>query len=234
MNCIILEDEVMALSIIEDYVKKVPFLNLIGSFRSPLKALDIVTIQKPDLLFLDINMPDLSGIEFLESLGYQPYVIFTTAYSEYAIKSYEYNTLDYLLKPIRFNRFLKAVTKANSYFNVIKNQQSNPTKNELEKLIFIKNTEGIHRVNLESLLFIESLKNYVIYNTDSEKIEAKKSLTEVENDLPEKNFIRIHRSYIVNISSIKFLKYDGITLTNGNKLPVGRSYREILKKIMSF
>lgn len=233
MNCIILEDEVMALSIIEDYINKVPFLTLIESFRSPLKALNCVTTQKPDLLFLDINMPDLSGIEFLDNLNYQPYVIFTTAYSEYALKSYDYNTLDYLLKPIRFNRFLKAVNKANSYYNISQKRLSNSKEEGGKEVIFIKNSEGIHRIKLKEILFIESFKNYVSYNSNNGKIEVKKSLSEVEVTLPKHLFIRIHRSYIVNINFIKSLKYDGVTLTNEHKLPIGRSYREVLKNFMS-
>ena len=232
MNCIILEDEAMALSVMENYVRKVPFLQLLGSFRSPLKALEYVCVQKPELLFLDINMPDLSGLDFLDNLNYQPYVIFTTAYSEYALKSFEYNTLDYLLKPVRFNRFLKAVTKANS-FVASSNTIIAPKKDQSKDTIFLKNSKGTHRVPLSDLYYIESFKNYVHYHILDHTIEIKQSLSEVEKTLPQDQFLRIHRSYVVNVNFIQSLKYDGIILANEKKLPVGRSYRENLKRIMS-
>ncbi|RZS93810.1 LytR/AlgR family response regulator transcription factor [Aquimarina brevivitae] len=233
MNCIILEDEAMALSVLEDYVNKVPFLELSGSFRSPLQAIDFVSKEKPELLFLDINMPDLSGLDFLDTLNYQPYVIFTTAYSEYTLKSFEYNTLDYLLKPIRFSRFLKAVTKVKMF---LEDRRPELAPNQLattEQSITLKNTNGTHRVFLNSIVYVESFKNYVTYHTEQEKIEIKQSLSEVEKILPQEQFMRVHRSFVVNTSFIKSLKYDGIQLRNDIKLPVGRSYRESINTFFS-
>lgn len=232
MNCIILEDEALALSVMEDYVGKVPFLRLSKSFRSPLSALEYVNLNRPELLFVDINMPDLSGLDFLDNLRYEPYVIFTTAYSEYALKSFDYNTLDYLLKPIRFNRFLKAVTKAHAF-----TASPEPLKNHNDNqppphTIYLKNSGGIHRISLDTLLYVESIKNYVVYTTKDRTIEFKQSLSEVEKTLPRGLFLRVHRSYVVNVQFIQSLRYDGLLLTNDQKLPVGRSYRDGMKKFM--
>ncbi|MFY7671062.1 LytR/AlgR family response regulator transcription factor [Tenacibaculum sp. MEBiC06402] len=234
MNCIIIEDEILANTIIEDYVNKVPFLNLKGSFRSPLKALDFVIKETPELIFLDINMPDINGLEFLENLPYKPYIIFTTAYSEYALKGYEYNTLDYLLKPIRFNRFLKAVTKAKDILKSHSKKHVYDQDMSREKeSFFVKNNQGTHQVKLDELVYVESMKNYIIYNLLTTKIEVKKSLSEIEKELSSRNFVRVHRSYIVNVNFIKALKYDGVTLYNLEiKLPVGRNYRDKLKEFL--
>ena len=227
MDCIIIEDESLAIEIIENYVGKASFLNLVGSYRNPLQALSVIIEKRPQLLLIDINMPDLSGIDLLDSLPYQPYVIFTTAYPDFALQSFDYKTIDYLLKPIKFSRFLKAVVKAKKF---VQESKSLPAPNQLPPdSFFLKSGNEIHQVNYYDLLFVESSRNYVFYHTTRQKIALKKTITEVEKELPVANFQRVHKSFIVNLMRIETVKYDGLKI-DGYTVPIGRSYREVLQE----
>ena len=227
MNCIAIDDEPRALSIIEHYVEKVPFLNLINSFRSSLDALEFVNKEKIDLIFLDINMPDLDGTEFIETLSKPPMVIFTTAYSEYAVKSYEWNTVGYLLKPIEFNKFLKAVNKAQSVYH-LNNRTQTSVAEKVEKnlnTILIKSGAQTYQVRLENILYIEASGNHSLVFTTERKIISQISLTNLALELPKNAFCRIHKSFIVSIKHLDIIERTQVKI-NQLILPVGRNYRE--------
>lgn len=225
MNCVIIEDEMPAMRVLEEYVEKTPQLNLIGKFRNPIEALPFISDKRPCILLLDINMPDLSGHELLDSLAYNPYVIFTTAYAEYALKSFEYITVDYLLKPIRFDRFLKAINKASLLFPA--NEQKTQARNVT--YCFLKSGHETIKLPYKNLLYLEASRNYVYYHTAGRKIVIKQSLKEALSTLPTSLFIRIHKSYAINLEHIRSLSYDTVNLATV-KLPIGRNYREDLKQ----
>ncbi len=232
IKCCIVDDEPVAIEILSDYVNKTPFLEIAGSFRDALKALEFIQNKKVDLLFLDINMPDLSGIQLLGSLTDPPLVIFTTAYSRYAVESYEYKAVDYLLKPIQFNRFLKAANKAFELYN-LKNENTVETGKEpvefsgKDGMVFIKSGTEYHKTDIRDILYIEGTGNYITIVTKTKKILSLMTLQKVEQNLPQKSFIRIHRSFIVNINNIDVIQSDNVTVEK-NELPIGEIYRKNL------
>lgn len=238
MKCIILEDEPIALKILSDYIEKVPSLELAGTFRDPLKGLTFLQNNEVDLLFLDINMPDLSGIQFLKSLINPPLVIFTTAYSEYALQSYEYNTVDYLLKPIEFDRFLKAVNKALERNRLPANKKisqqgpSKPLTNEGNDFITVKSGTEFRRLLLEDILYIEGSGNYVTFATDKGKVLSLMKLKELEEILTEPGFLRIHKSYIIPLSKVDVFE-SFLVKIGDKKIPIGNAYRDKLIKILN-
>lgn len=231
MNCITIDDEQNALDVINSYINKVPFLNLSGSFVSSLKALEFIQNNKIDLILIDIEMPDLTGIQFLKSLEIQPLVIFTTAYSEYAVDSFEFNVIDYLMKPIEFTRFLKAVNKANSQHN-LRNQANNTQNAESEKSdkqevkqILVKSGSKIHKLIIDEILYVESYGNYVNFYTKTEKIISIFNMKQVLELLPKEQFARVHKSYIVALNKIDLIERHQVTIED-NKIPIGKIYRE--------
>jgi DNA-binding LytR/AlgR family response regulator len=221
-KCIIIEDEPIAAEILRDYISEVSFLNLVGVHSNALTALDFLKDNSVDLIFLDINLPKLKGLDFLKSLKNPPAVIITTAYEEYALKGYEFNVLDYLLKPIEFSRFLQAVNK-------LEFKSVNPFFVEESKELFMQLSinKKLVRVNLSEILFIESKREYLHIQTIEKEIICKMQISEIEKILDALKFIRIHRSFIVAKD-----KVDVISLTElevkGVKLPVGRSYRKLV------
>ncbi len=230
IRCAIIDDEYLARQYIADYVQKVPFLELKGEFNSPLKAIDLIKAGKIDLLFLDIQMPDITGLDFLKTLDKKPYVIITTAYKEYALEGYELNVSDYLLKPFSFERFLKAVNK------VLEQKEKAPgTGTQLsddqpettlhDDYIVIRADRKHYKVNYEDLIYIEGRKAYVTFYTSSKRITALASLKDLEEKLPEKQFIRIHKSYIVSVKKIDLLEGNQIEI-GSKKLPIGKSYKK--------
>ena len=223
----------MALDILRDYIEKVPFLKLEGSYRDPIKALESIQKKGIDLIFLDINMPDLSGIQFLKAIVNQPMVIFTTAYSEYAVESYDYKAVDYLLKPIEFERFLKASTKAlKQYMSISQGLSREPADmDKPDSTILIKSGTDYHQIKLNDIYFIEGAGNYVIYITPGKKIPSLTTMKETVDLLPGDRFIRIHRSFIVSFQHIDVIEKDIIRIKN-KKIPIGEAYRKNLQEFV--
>ena len=225
INGIIVDDELPAREIIDGFAKKISFLKIVGSFKNPFEAAGFLHQQPVDVVFLDIQMPELTGIDFFKSLPHKSQVVFTTAYSEYALEGFELNATDYLLKPFTFDRFLKAVNKVAERIGSKPNQSPSP-----RDYLTINADHKVYKVKLGDILYIEGLKEYVSYYTsDNQRIIALQSLKSLEATLPSDRFIRVHRSYIVPIERIKSL--EGNQLRMGEKLiPIGRSYRERLHK----
>ncbi|HNU87224.1 MAG TPA: LytTR family DNA-binding domain-containing protein [Ferruginibacter sp.] len=225
-NCIIVEDEPLAAEVLQDYVKQVPFLNLKGICTDALYAMEVLQKEKIDLMFLDIHLPKLKGLDFLKTLQNKPQVIVTTAYHEYALQGYEHNVLDYLLKPVEFSRFLQAVNKlSNTASSVTVINEFTRPENEF---LFFNVSKKKVKVLLNEILYIESLKEYIRVVTKDKTIITKFQLGQVEELLSKNNFLRIHRSFIVAKDKI-----DAFTATeveiNNKQLPIGRSYKELVQ-----
>lgn len=231
IRCAVVDDEFLARNYLKDYVAKVPFLELVGDYNSPLKIMELLQDNKIDLLFLDIQMPDITGLEFLRSLDKKPYVIFTTAYSEYALEGYELDISDYLLKPFSFNRFLKAVNKVqqsmqNKSTNTLDKKESKPTEQTdfHDDYLVIRADRKYYKINYDELIYIEGQKAYVTFHTSEKRITALASLRDLEEKLPPNLFIRIHKSYIVSVKHIVSLEGNLLEIAD-IKIPVGKSFR---------
>lgn len=226
IKCIIIDDEPLAVEILQDFIGKVPFMQLKASFTNALEALQFVDQEEVDLMFLDIRMPDISGIDFLRSLNKRPAVIFTTAYQEYALEGYHLNILDYLLKPIPFNRFLQAANKAREYLVAVKGRPA-------QEFIFIKTEYKIVKVDLEDILYIEGLKDYSkIYLKDNPKpIYTLQNLKSFEAKFAPERFARIHRSYIVSVSKINVICKNRVVIGQTD-IPVSIGFKNNLQEII--
>ena len=231
IKCLVIDDEPIAIEILTKYIGRISFLDLTGVFRDSVEALEFMQAHRVDLVFLDINMPDLNGIQFLNALDHRPMVIFTTAHAEYALESYEYEAIDYLLKPIEFERFLKAVNRALSKFQSFPESESkileeSPSKAEKSsKTIFIKDGKTIHRVNVKDILYVEGTKNYVTVITTKKEIMTLITMKEMLSRLPENTFFRIHKSYIINFHHVEEIEREQVKI-KGKLIPIGNVYRE--------
>ena len=227
MRCIAVDDEPRALEVIDNFISKIDFLDLVGKFRSPVDAIDFLLQNEIDLIFLDINMPDITGTEFMKIMNQKPMVIFTTAYSEYAIESYELDAIDYLLKPFEFDRFLKAVIKAKEIFKLrsgVENKHAvylSPIDNKIQ----LKSGSETFHVKIDDIKFIEGLGNYVNVYLTEKKIATYISLKDFLEKLPAERFIRIHKSYIVSINHIKSFENHQVKLDD-KIIPIGKNYRK--------
>lgn len=235
IRCLVIDDERLAREYLKNYITKIPQLELVGDFNSPLKAIDLIKNNEVDLLFLDIQMPDITGINFMKSLDNKPEVIFTTAYQEYAIEGFNINAIDYLLKPFSFERFFKAVNKVIDKFDLMDGKTSEPTpilfpKESNHQYLTIKADRKLYKINFTNIKYIEGQRAYVTFHTDKKKITALASLKDLEEALPKQDFIRIHKSYIVSVKEI--LSLEGNTIeVDDIKLPVGKSYKDEVLKI---
>ena len=238
INCIALDDEPMALEVIKLHASKVSFLALKQTFRDPTQALNYLQHNEVDLIFLDINMPDLSGIDFAKIILQKYMIIFTTAYSEYALESYELSAIDYLLKPIDFKRFMVATNKALEYYHLrktavtlpVETQELTPDKTR-QNFVLIKSGTQLHKIKIDDILFVESDGNYanfVLQNSDK-KLLARLSMPEVLEFLPNGLFCRIHKSYIVAFAHISTIEKHQVKVKE-LWLPIGKIYREIFLK----
>jgi DNA-binding LytR/AlgR family response regulator len=223
LNCLIIDDEPVARKGMEEYVREVEFLNLVANCENALKAMPYLENKAVDLLFLDIHMPKLSGIEFLKMLTDPPMVIFTTAYSEYALEGYTLNIIDYLVKPIAFERFLKAVHKALDFYTL--QHKADIPKATPPDYFFIKCDSKYEKVNYQEVLYIEALQNYVIVHTLERKLITYLTISGLENQLPKEQFIRVHKSYLVSLQKIKAVAGHEIVI-NGTKIPISRNLKE--------
>ncbi|WP_053990872.1 LytTR family DNA-binding domain-containing protein [Mangrovimonas sp. TPBH4] len=227
IKCVIIDDESLAIEVIESHLKNFDHVEILGTFNNPLKAYSLLEQEKIDIVFLDINMPQMSGFTFIENLNHKPLIVITTAYREYAVKSFELNVLDYLVKPIPFTRFLKTMNKV--YQQVYLNNVSNDSNLQQEPHIFLKVNKKLIKVNLGDILYIESLKDYVKVITTMGDYVVHKSLTAISEELPQSNFIRVHRSYTISINKIVALEGNTIEISN-KKIPIGRNYLKQTKE----
>ena len=227
LNCLIVDDEPLARKGMEEYVKEISFLQLAGSCENAVKASAHLNAGNIDLMLLDIQMPKLSGIEFLKTLKNPPLVIFTTAFSEYALESYSLDVIDYLVKPIPFDRFLKAVQKAFD-FHTLKLKAGT----DAETFFFVKCDHKYEKVNYSDVLYVESMQNYSIIHTPDRKLITYITLSSLEEQLPPTRFLKVHKSFIVSLEKIKAL--DGHDILIGNaRIPISRSIKdEVTAKIM--
>ncbi len=234
MNCIAIDDEPLALDVIDKFSKKIPFLKLTGKCTSAFEAIELINNSKTDLIFLDINMPHLSGIDFLKSLKYPPMIIFTTAYSEFALEGFELSAVDYLLKPIAYDRFLKAVNKAFELYSLKKKKNTNE-KNLTESstdFILVKVDYSTVKININDILYIEGLKDYVKIYCGSRPILTKSTMKNIEEKLSGRNFLRVHKSYIVSISRIDSIDNQRI-LIGEKRIPVGEQYKDEFNRALN-
>jgi len=233
MKCNVIDDEPHALELIKSYISRTPFLELGECFSNPFKAVQYLSENKTDLVFLDINMPELTGIQILRSLPSPPLIIFTTAYPEFGAESYEYNALDYLLKPVKYERFLKAVNKAvlilSSRTGVIPSDKKNETGSEF---IYIKSGTRLVKVMPSDIYYIEGAGNYMIFHTADKKIPSLLNMQEVLDILPKEMFARIHKSFLVSLNHIDAIEKHDVII-RGKPIPIGSTYREYFNGIIS-
>jgi DNA-binding LytR/AlgR family response regulator len=229
LNCIIIDDEPMARRVLEEYVEDIDFLHLSGNIDNPLKAASILDAEPIQLIFLDINMPKINGIDFLKSNVSLPMVILTTAYTEFALESYELDVLDYLVKPISFERFFKACIKAKDYYG-FRNQGSEVSKLDSD-YFFVKSDGKMEKVFYREVYYIESMMNYVILHLESKKMIVYLTLKSILAQLPSSIFLKVHKSFIVNISKITTIEGNLIKMGN-RQVPISQnSYEQVIKEI---
>lgn len=230
IKCIIVEDEPLAINLLETYIEKIPYLSLIGTFTNPILALNFLKENEVDLLFCDIQMPEITGLTLLKIINQKPFVILTTAYSEYALEGFENDVVDYLLKPITFDRFLKAVEKVSNRQLENRSRNLNKSKNE-DDYIFVKDGTTLIKVFYKDILYIEGLKDYVSIVTENKKIVSLYNLKMLETQLPSDQFFRIHNSYIISINALYSIEKDKVTI--GNKsIPISDTYRKSFKSFV--
>ena len=225
LKTIAIDDEPLALRLVSDYVSKTPFLELVGAFDNPIDAIDFLSTNSADLIFVDIQMPDLTGIEFTRSLEDAPKIVFTTAYEKYALEGFKLNATDYLLKPFSYEEFLKAAGKARKQVELEIN--SLPTVEANSQFLFLKSEYKIRRINFNDILYIEGLKDYIkVYTTSDDKpVLSLNSIKSLEQKLPEEKFMRVHRSYIVNLDKIDTIERSRI-IFGKTYIPVSDQYKD--------
>ena len=223
MTCIAIDDEPKALEVIERYCQKISLASLKATFREPLKAIEFLNREKVDLIFLDINMPDISGMQLLQTLSPRPLIIFTTAYSQYAVESYELNALDYLLKPVTFERFLMAINKAAAALS-----SRNTSGPDEDAAVLIKSGPQTHRVKVSEILYLEKNGNYITVHLKDENILIRENMGDIFDLVPAADFIRVHKSYVVGIRHISMIEVHQL-IVNGEKIPIGSTYRDSLR-----
>jgi DNA-binding LytR/AlgR family response regulator len=229
IKCIIVEDETLAQNVIQSHLQKTEQFELVGICSNALEAKEALNKQDVDLIFLDIQLPGMTGLNFLRNMQNPPLVVLTTAYSEYALESYEFNVIDYLLKPISFERFSKTINK------IVEGKLLNSVSKENEKTfrdhIFIKSNNKFFKVNFSEIIYIEGMKDYLKIHTTDYKLVTHQTLSEMEKILPEKQFIRVHKSYIISLAHIKSIYGNNIEM-NKASVPIGINYKERVMQLL--
>ena len=220
MTCIIIDDEPNAIDILKRYAEQAS-VDLLATFRNPLKAMVWMEEHDVDLVFLDINMPEIKGTEFIKAITSSPLVIFTTAYSEYAVTSYELNAIDYLVKPVSFERFLKAVNRAREQLS-FRNYNDKPQDH-----VILKSGSQLHRVAIDDILFVEKESNYLVFVTSNKKILVRANMNEVFDLIPASLFCQVHKSFVIALNKIETVDAHEVVLVHKHRIPVGSNYREM-------
>lgn len=227
LRCIMVDDEPIARRILLEFAEQVPFLEAVGQFENVVKADAFLQSNKVDILFLDIEMPKRSGLDYLKNTTVSPLVILTTAFPQYALDGYELDIVDYLLKPVAFNRFLKAVQKAREFADL--REAASPVS--FPDWIFVRSEKRIEKIALKEILFIESLGNYVNIYTDNKKVLAYLTLKGLEGQLPAPDFLKVHQSFLVNCSRIEAIEGNTIRMKE-KTIPISRNYRDVLMQLV--
>ncbi len=230
LRCIVIDDKPLAIDILKEYITKIPFLDLVHFTQNPIEALEYINNNVVDLIYLDIQMPELNGIQFMKLLNGKSKVILTTAYSEYALEGYEHDVIDYLLKPVSFNRFYKASEKAHKVIDISRARAAtslitNDGNLTLANSLFVKTEYKVQRISLESVLYIEAKQNYVAIFTTDEKIMSLQNIKTIEPKLPSDRFLRVHKSFIVSLDKIINVERSRIKIGN-TLIPIGDNYRD--------
>jgi DNA-binding LytR/AlgR family response regulator len=232
IKCVIIDDEQPAINVLKNYIRRLPNLQLIATDTNPLSAIEIIKAEKPDLVFLDIQMDEMNGIEVMKIISNITKVIFCTAYSEFAVTSYELDAVDYLMKPIDFNRFAKAVQRVS---DVIAQQPSVFTEALINDYIFVKAGQRgkMLKIDLDDIDYVEAMNNYIAFHRGPQKTLVYLTLKELEERLPTSNFMRIHKSYIVALKQISSMENNELVLKkSGGRIPIGANYKDIFMKRM--
>ncbi len=231
MKCIAIDDEPLALRQIADFIRQTPFLHLVAECKNAFEAMDVLEKEEVHLLFVDINMPGLNGLDFIRSLNKGPEVILTTAYSEFALEGFKVNALDYLLKPIGYSDFLKAANKAKAYFETLEKADRN---NDNEEYLFVKSEYRIIRINLQDIKYIEGMREYVRIHTLSRKpVMTLMSMKSLEEKLPSNRFMRVHRSFIVSLKHVTTIERSRILFDKDVYIPVSDQYKEKFQEFIN-
>lgn len=224
LKCLIVDDEELAIKVLQKYIATVPTLELTGSCDNAMQAISFLHNHKVDLLFLDINMPEMSGLEMLKTLNDPPRVILTTAHSEYALESYEYGVVDYLLKPIKLERFIKAINTVAGLYNI-----KPADREESPKFIFIKEEHITHKVDCTDILYVEAYGNYLKIYTKDKTYVQRETMNNIQKRLPDDLFIRVHKSYIINLSQLTKIS-GNVLFINSVEIPLGSIYKLALQQ----
>jgi two-component system, LytTR family, response regulator LytT len=229
ITCVAIDDEPLAVKKISAYIQKTPFLELVAECRSAFEAMEIINTRTIQLLFIDINMPDLNGLEFVKSLTNKPYIVFTTAYSEYAVEGFQVDAADYLLKPVTYSGFLKAANKVKNLIELNANSQKENVKTAAGHL-FVKSEYKLIRIELDDIRYIESQHEYIkIHLTNSNPVMTQLSMKTIEEQLPSDQFMRVHRSFIVNLKKVTVIERNRIVFDSKVYIPVSDQYKEKLQ-----
>lgn len=233
INCLAVDDEPLALDVIENYIQRVPSINLLKKCNSAMEAYEFLQQNTVDLIFLDIQMPELNGIDFVKSLQVKPEIIFTTAFPNYALEGFNLDVVDYLLKPISFDRFLKAVNKASNVINAEENSVQASSVEMESDYIFVKADQKMVKIKYDDIFYVEGMKDYVKIFTSEKMIVTLQTMKNMEENLPSNLFKRVHRSYIISIDKIKSVMGNSVEIKD-KYVPIGQSYKdgffEIIKK----
>lgn len=230
IKCIAIDDEPLAVKKIAGYIQKIPFLELVAECRNAFEAMEIMGKNEIQLLFIDINMPDISGMDFVKSLRERPYIVFTTAYSEYAVEGFEVEAVDYLLKPVNFTNLLKAANKVKTQIDLVANNEKE-SKEVAANHLFVKSAYKLIRVEFATIKYIESQHEYIrIHLLNNEFVTTKMSLKSIAEALPGNQFVRVHRSFIVNLNAVSMIERSRIIFDKNNYIPVSDQYREAFQR----
>ena len=227
INCIIIDDEPLAVRLLESYVEKIAYLSMTASFNDPIQALGHLQNNHPDLIFLDIQMPQLNGIQFAKVIRNSSKIIFTTAYPDYAVDGFEIQALDYLIKPISFDRFLQAISRINISHTTT---DSGPSSDK--DYIFVKTEYRLQMISLQNIIYLKGMGDYCAIYTSDKKIMTLENMKSFEKRLPTSNFIRVHKSYIVALNKIQFIEKNRIVIGK-ERIPIGASYERRFKDLLA-